>query len=596
MPKKRTRQKKYVDVVNILNLNVQDVVKYIHKLHQHIAKQNKKINRLKLKIKKLKFLSQLDAQIAKSSTKLSKDDDETKNQEIASKLTTADSKQQQGKQENVLDFVNEIKAQALVNSFEQAGFIYEPTSGLYYDTKSKFYYNPEYDLYYNGNDGNWYRLNPRTDEFIFHSGTEASAVNKKEETDEDEAIKKILEEGRKPIRALETSKTEEKSERKSRRRDRSTSSSYSSDYSEHRSRRSYKNRSRSRSRKRRSRHRRSRSFNREEGEIATSEESESDSRHQEVVKEKFKRKRKKKKGNEYEEIAKKYPPSLRLMVIESDKMDAGKLFVVTFKGGTLGREGNHDVLIPDVNVSKYHLKFIYNHKKSIYQIIDRSRNGTMLNDIQISLLNQKESDAKDLHHESVLQLAKTKLLCHVHEGLTTCIACEPYGYTKKMPEDLKVVDEPQPSTLSHKEQLKLLQKRYGLETEKYHENPTGTKNKNYEDRAEKRRVKVGSSHHGLKTEQASVNKSISSENKGFKLLSKMGWSEGKSIGKSQEGIKEPVEVKTQQGTSGLGCEVVQPSINFQGNAKKQVIWNKTQERYNNISKPEGNIFGDDEDI
>jgi len=82
-------------------------------------------------------------------------------------------------QENVLDFVNEIKAQAMVNSFQQAGFIYEPTSGLYYDTKSKYYYSPEHDLYYNGSNGNWYRLNPRTHEFIFHSETEASQAAKK---------------------------------------------------------------------------------------------------------------------------------------------------------------------------------------------------------------------------------------------------------------------------------------------------------------------------------------------------------------------------------------------------------------------------------
>lgn len=82
-------------------------------------------------------------------------------------------------QENVLDFVNDIKATALMNTFQQAGFIYEPTTGLYYDTKSRYYYSPEHDLYYNGNDGNWYRLNPRTNEFIFHSGTETSQAVKK---------------------------------------------------------------------------------------------------------------------------------------------------------------------------------------------------------------------------------------------------------------------------------------------------------------------------------------------------------------------------------------------------------------------------------
>ena len=274
-------------------------------------------------------------------------------------------------------------------------------------------------------------------------------------------------------------------------------------------------------------------------------------------------------------------------------MDAGKLFVVTFKGGTLGREGKHDVLIPDLNISKSHLKFFYNHKEDIYQFTDKSRNGTLLDDVQVSSLSQEESLPCDLEHGSVLQLAKTKLLCHIHEGLSTCPECEPFNYVKKPAEDPKNAEsEPQPSNLSHKEQLKLLQKRYGLATEKY-ENPTGSKNKNYEDRAEKRRVKVGSSHDSVKTQQASVNTSISTDNKGFKMLSKMGWSEGKSIGKSQEGIKEPVQLKTQQGTSGLGCETEMPSGSFHGNSKKKAIWNKTQERYNSIKKTGENIFNDE---
>lgn len=283
------------------------------------------------------------------------------------------------------------------------------------------------------------------------------------------------------------------------------------------------------------------------------------------------------------------------MVIESDKLDEGKLFVVTFKGGTLGREGNHDVLIPDLNVSKNHLKFCYNNKRGIYQFADHSRNGTLLDDVQTSLLSQEESRPNDLEHGSILQLAKTKLLCHIHEGLTTCDECEPYNYVKKPQEELKTTAiEAQPSNLSHREQLKLLQKRYGLATEKYLENPSGASNKNYEDRAEKRRVKVGSSHGSVKTEQASVNTSISSDNKGFKLLSKMGWSEGKSIGKSQEGIKEPVQVKTQQGTSGLGNEGIHFPTNFQNNSKKKAIWSKTQERYKNLKKSDENIFDDDD--
>lgn len=35
-------------------------------------------------------------------------------------------------------------------------------------------------------------------------------------------------------------------------------------------------------------------------------------------------------------------------------------------------------------------------------------------------------------------------------------------------------------------------------------------------------------------------RSIPSENKGFKMLSKLGWSEGQSLGKNNDGLLEPV--------------------------------------------------------
>lgn len=282
--------------------------------------------------------------------------------------------------------------------------------------------------------------------------------------------------------------------------------------------------------------------------------------------------------------------------MESDKLDPGTLFVVTYKGGTLGREGtHHTVLIRDVNVSKNHLRFSYDKKRGNYQIVDHSRNGTLIDGRQVSLLNQEDGEASDLFHENVLQLSNTKLLCHIHEGLTTCKDCEPFNYAKPQKEPEKVTDDPQPSNLSHREQLKLLQKRYGLQSEKYQENASMNKNTKYEDRASARRIKVGSSHDSEKVQQASVDTSISSDNKGFKMLSKMGWKEGKSIGKSQEGIKEPVQVKTQQGTAGLGNENVRLPTTTTYDKKKRAILNKTQERYNNIesnSRKDENIFGD----
>lgn len=289
------------------------------------------------------------------------------------------------------------------------------------------------------------------------------------------------------------------------------------------------------------------------------------------------------------EIAKKYPPSLRLIVSESkiSNIHVGKLFVITFKGGTLGREGDHhNALITDNGVSKEHIKFSYNNKKGVYQFIDKSRNGTLHNGEQVSLLNKEECEPQNLYHGDTLEISNVKLLVHIHEGLQTCDKCEPYNYTRLKTEvESTVSADNLPLSLSHKEQLKLLQKRYGLQSDKYQDNVPGTSNKSYEDRASQRRKEVGSSNDNEKTMQSSIDESISSENKGYKLLSKLGWNKGAALGKSEGGIKEPVKVKAQKGKSGLGHE---SSLAIQGaetsNTKKKDIWSKTQERYNKFYK------------
>ncbi|XP_056646778.1 G patch domain-containing protein 11 [Diorhabda carinulata] len=51
-----------------------------------------------------------------------------------------------------------------------------------------------------------------------------------------------------------------------------------------------------------------------------------------------------------------------------------------------------------------------------------------------------------------------------------------------------------------------------------------------------------------------LNTAISDENKGFKLLEKMGFKHGESLGKNKSGIKEPIDIVIKQGTSGIGRE------------------------------------------
>ncbi|XP_055916576.1 angiogenic factor with G patch and FHA domains 1 isoform X3 [Eupeodes corollae] len=291
------------------------------------------------------------------------------------------------------------------------------------------------------------------------------------------------------------------------------------------------------------------------------------------------------------DIARKYPPSLRIIVQETnlEKLQEGTLRLITFKGGTLGREGDHDVIIPDLNVSKFHLKFTYDEKREVYTCVDLgSRNGTILNGKRMSSSKQ-ESDPIDLVHGSVVQLSQTKLLCHVHPGNSTCGQCEPGLLMDSKEETSKSV------TLSHKQQLKKLQQKYGLENEKFVENRNSA---GYNDRAATRRIKVGSSNDKEKTEMASVDTEISSENKGFKMLSKLGWSKGNALGKAESGgLLEPISVNSNEGHKGLGCDDYVPSlISTKLNKKKMETWQKAQERYNKVSQIKVFSSSDDDDL
>ena len=127
------------------------------------------------------------------------------------------------------------------------------------------------------------------------------------------------------------------------------------------------------------------------------------------------------------DLSKKWPPCMRVIVEQSQlpKIKVGSLHIVTFEGGTLGREGNHAIILPDINISKCHLKFTYDKDKNRYFATDLgSRNGTVLNGKRMSTSKQ-ESEALEVPHGSRIQVGAVVLLCHVHDGYKTCGHCEP---------------------------------------------------------------------------------------------------------------------------------------------------------------------------
>lgn len=122
--------------------------------------------------------------------------------------------------------------------------------------------------------------------------------------------------------------------------------------------------------------------------------------------------------------------------------------------------------------SQFHLSFKYNHDDSRYECIDLgSRNGTIFNGRRMSNAKQ-ESEALPVIHGTVIGLSQTRLLCHIHEGHSTCDDCEPHKLltaAATVSGTAALTNAPgvavDGATLTHKQELKQLKKRYGLADE-----------------------------------------------------------------------------------------------------------------------------------
>lgn len=75
-----------------------------------------------------------------------------------------------------------------------------------------------------------------------------------------------------------------------------------------------------------------------------------------------------------------------------------------------------------------------------------------------------------------------------------------------------------------------------------------------------------------------LSKPLSEENKGYKMMQKMGFKDGTGLGKTQSGIKEPIPINVKRSHSGVGREQhVKSIIKSRYNAKKQKLETKLSE-------------------
>uniref|UniRef100_A0AC34QWD2 G-patch domain-containing protein n=1 Tax=Panagrolaimus sp. JU765 TaxID=591449 RepID=A0AC34QWD2_9BILA len=88
----------------------------------------------------------------------------------------------------------------------------------------------------------------------------------------------------------------------------------------------------------------------------------------------------------------------------------------------------------------------------------------------------------------------------------------------------------------------------------------------------------------LRTKPKKVVKPISEENKGFKLLKSMGWSEGKGLGKMEQGAVHSIATSLKADRQGLGHDAGEAVPKKKPMTQREKVLEKTRSRFEEIDK------------
>ncbi|XP_075694693.1 angiogenic factor with G patch and FHA domains 1 [Rhinoderma darwinii] len=467
-------------------------------------------------------------------------------------------------------------------ALSQTGFTYDENTGMYYDRSTGFYYDSESQLYYDPSTGIYYYCEVESGRYLFHSrvdiqsfvdpnalpSTEKKQKKKKREPSsqqEDDHASVEMRTSSSCSTAHGTISPYDREQSASRNKKPKLSShcvdsnardgSSSSDDSEP-----------------------------EEGELTDSEKTSSDedvssassvSTH----------------NSDVEDTDRIWPPCIRVIVVRSPVLQKGSLFIITAeKSATIGREKNlgHDIRVAEVGVSKFHAEVYFDHNLQSYVLVDQgSQNGTIINGNQI-LQPKIICEPVVIHHGDEVKFGETVLSFHVHPGSETCDGCEPGQVRAHLRLNQKeeftavpVISKEEKEKLRRKG-LKQIREKYGLQGVDY-ENNKVLKNSKYKDRADRRRKVVGSESTFQRDDApASVHVEINDRNKGRKMLEKMGWKKGEGLGKSGDGMRDPIHLQLHKKKAGLGTHNSSSIEDIQISTQNQKNWEKARERYAEI--------------
>ncbi|XP_044132028.1 angiogenic factor with G patch and FHA domains 1 isoform X3 [Bufo gargarizans] len=300
-----------------------------------------------------------------------------------------------------------------------------------------------------------------------------------------------------------------------------------------------------------------------------------------------------------------WPPCIRVIVVRSPVLQKGSLYIITAeKSATIGREKNmgHAIRVAEVGVSKFHAEVYFDHSLQSYVLVDQgSQNGTIINGNQI-LQPKIICEPVLIHHGDEVKFGETVLSFHVHPGSDTCDGCEPgqvRAHLRLNPKEeysalqtmlrcmlLCSLSSSAGPVLSKEERekqrrmgLKQIREKYGLQGAGYEDNKA-LKNSKYKDRAGRRRKVVGSeSTFQREDAPASVHVEINDSNKGRQMLEKMGWKKGDGLGKSGDGMRDPIHLQLRKKQAGLGALKSSSIEDIQVSTQNQKNWEKARERY-----------------
>ncbi|CAD5219566.1 unnamed protein product [Bursaphelenchus okinawaensis] len=202
---------------------------------------------------------------------------------------------------------------------------------------------------------------------------------------------------------------------------------------------------------------------------------------------------------------------------------------------------------------------------------------------EIIVKDDSPKDSVELSHKDKILINDHEFVAHIHKGLNTCPDCEP---GRLIVNEKRVYTRT--SKANHSKEMRKLRAQFGV-------NGTEFSHHEVNDRAKQRRLVEGSEppvkarsfdmYANCKAAPVKGNVTlsqpvVSDNSKGLKLLKAMGWKEGSGLGRSNQGIVNPIQNVVKNDRAGLGSPSSSSKRAVPPRQKlKMEILEKTKQRY-----------------